>query len=475
MAFKTLNKYWNNNLLTVSGHDWRRIRSLTSPAFTGSKLRKMHQQMGRSVEKLVRHLNSTIPSASSSGDQESNSSSTVKIKSVIACFAIDVIASTSFACETDAIACLVDKDRESGNVLVSNCRQLFVIPPLRLGAVLVLPKFLLKLLGIDCFLPAKPFQYLINLTRHIVQERKAAGAAAPANTTSGIAAKRTDFLQLLIDSKVDEDKLQSDDLSSYAQLEANSSEDEKQSTPEVDDVPSFASGKALTGLSETEIIAQGIFFLTAGYETSSSTISHALYELARNPSIQGRVYEELQAALSSLDATGGRPSRSSSKYYETVISELPFLEATLKETLRLYAPVQLLVRIALTDGHMLENGLRLEKDQMIEIPVGAVHRSSEYYPQPEVFKPERFLPENRHLLVPYTYLPFGAGARNCIGIRFAMQEMKICLAALLENFEFSPASNTPKQLYFQRGTPVLNAAEFPLQMTRRIRNGNNVT
>ncbi len=52
-------------------------------------------------------------------------------------------------------------------------------------------------------------------------------------------------------------------------------------------------------------------------------------------------------------------------------------------------------------------------------------------------------------------------------MRFAMEEMKICLAALLENFEFSPAPNTPKELVFQRGTPVLNATEFPLYMTKR--------
>ena len=146
---------------------------------------------------------------------------------------------------------------------------------------------------------------------------------------------------------------------------------------------------------------------------------------------------------------------------------MPYLEAVLKETLRKYAPVQVLLRTTVTDGHRLENGLRLERGQVIEIPVGAVHYSPEYYPEPQEFRPERFLPENAHLLVPYTWLPFGAGARNCVGIRFAMEEMKICLAALLENFEFAPAPNTPKELTFQRGTPVLNSAEFPLRMSKR--------
>ncbi|XP_017461844.1 PREDICTED: cytochrome P450 3A19-like, partial [Rhagoletis zephyria] len=231
--------------------------------------------------------------------------------------------------------------------------------------------------------------------------------------------------------------------------EEEEEEEEKQSKVDQFKTPlkKAKSKSGLTGLTETEIIAQGIFFLTAGYETSSSTISHALFELAQNQSAQARLYDELKTALDSLPST---TSRTSPEYFEAVLSRLPYLEAVLKETLRKYAPVQAVLRTTVTDGHRLENRLPLEKGQTIMIPVGAVHHCPEYYPEPQEFRPERFLPENAHLLVPYTWLPFGAGARNCIGMRFAMEEMKICLAALLENFEFSPAPNTPKELVFQR-------------------------
>ena len=428
MNLSTLNPFWNSNLLAVNGQHWRRIRSLTTPAFTASKLRGMHPMMGRSAEKLVSHLNSTLLTSSSS----SFSKATVQIKAIIACFAIDVIAKTSFSAETDAIS---DGDKREnsknapGNAVVENCRQLFVIPPLRLAAIMVLPKCLLRLLSIDCFLPSKPFNFLIDLTRHIIRERKASAAAASLSAlfTESIRKKRINFVRLLVHSRVDEAELER---STFEHLEAagqeqeeeksceiDSEEDEnekKESQPKVDPfktpLQKAKSKSGLTGLTETEIIAQGIFFLTAGYETSSSTISHALFELAQNQSAQARLFDELKTVLDSLSST---TSRSSAEYFEAVISRLPYLEAVLKETLRKYAPVQAVLRTTVTDGHRLENRLPLEKGQTIMIPVGAVHHCPEYYPEPQEFRPERFLPENAHLLVPYTWLPFGAGARNC--------------------------------------------------------------
>src|SRR5699024_10074830 len=88
------------------------------------------------------------------------------------------------------------------------------------------------------------------------------------------------------------------------------------------------------------------------------------------------------------------------------------------------------------------NGIQLEKDTHIDIAAYAVHHSAEYYPEPERFNPERFMPENKHLLVPYTYIPFGAGPRNCIGMRFAYQEIRLCLAKIIRDFRFSPAPDT---------------------------------
>src|SRR5699024_5852871 len=104
----------------------------------------------------------------------------------------------------------------------------------------------------------------------------------------------------------------------------------------------------------------------------------------------------------------------------------------------------------------------------VEIPVSAVHHCEDYYPEPDRFNPERFMPENKHLLVPYTYLPFGLGPRNCVGVRFAYQEIKLCLASIVQRFQFSLTPNTPSKLSFKNGNILLNSFEFPIKVSRRM-------
>lgn len=118
------------------------------------------------------------------------------------------------------------------------------------------------------------------------------------------------------------------------------------------------------------------------------------------------------------------------------------------------------------EGVQLGN-LHLDHGVLIEIPTISVHHSSDYYPEPEVFKPERFLPENKHLLVPYTYLPFGQGPRNCIGMRFAYQELKLCLATILPKYKFSKTAQTPDKLTFRKGQFMMNCDLFSVAVKKR--------
>ena len=110
-------------------------------------------------------------------------------KQTIAGFTIDVIASTSFATETNA-----NDDKE--NPFVVNGRALFDINPLRGAATFLLPSTLLKLLGIDTFFPPKVFQFFIDVSRHIVSQRK-----------SGQTGKRNDLVQLLMDASIEQKEL----------------------------------------------------------------------------------------------------------------------------------------------------------------------------------------------------------------------------------------------------------------------------
>lgn len=149
-----------------------------------------------------------------------------------------------------------------------------------------------------------------------------------------------------------------------------------------------------------------------------------------------------------------------------IMNSLPRLEAVIRETLRLYPPISLMSRICNTDGVHLGN-LTLKKGDILSFPVCAVHQNPEYYPEPEVFKYERFMPENKHLLVPYTYLPFAAGPRNCVGMRFAYQEIKLCLATLLRKFRFTLAPSTPAKLTFAKGNSLLVSSPFDLKVQKR--------
>lgn len=86
----------------------------------------------------------------------------------------------------------------------------------------------------------------------------------------------------------------------------------------------------------------------------------------------------------------------------------------------------------------------------MQIPVYAIHHSEEYYECPKQFIPERFLLENRHKLVPYSYLPFSVGPRNCIGMRFALMNAKIGLAHVVKNFIFMRSDNTDIPVKYKR-------------------------
>lgn len=80
------------------------------------------------------------------------------------------------------------------------------------------------------------------------------------------------------------------------------------------------------------------------------------------------------------------------------------------------------------------------------VPVYSIHHDPNYYPEPERFDPSRFDSSKKHSTHPCSFLPFGAGPRNCIGLRFGMMEAKIGLIVMLTKFRFLPTEQTPAEL-----------------------------
>nr|QBC73089.1 cytochrome P450 mono-oxygenase [Osmia bicornis] len=186
--------------------------------------------------------------------------------------------------------------------------------------------------------------------------------------------------------------------------------------------PERVSGIQLT---DTLLAAQAFVFFAAGFETSSTTIANAIYELAQNQEIQDKLREEIKE----FDAKNNGEWK-----YETV-KQMKYLDKVFRETLRKYPPLSFLSRKA-TENYTFENPkLTVLKDAKVWIPLFSIHRDPEVYPYPDKFDPERFSEDAVKVRHPMHYLPFGDGPRNCIGARFAIYQSKIGIITILRNFK----------------------------------------
>ncbi|XP_017116676.1 probable cytochrome P450 6t1 isoform X1 [Drosophila elegans] len=200
-------------------------------------------------------------------------------------------------------------------------------------------------------------------------------------------------------------------------------------------------------------VAQASFLLLAGFDTSSSTITFALYELAKKPAIQNRLREEIREALKSNDQ----------KFSCDTVTGLVYLRQVVDEVLRLYPPTAFLDRCCnAREGYDLSSWncgspFKLSAGMPVYISVLGLHRNAQYWPNPDVFDPERFSAEQRQQHHPMTYLPFGAGPRGCIGTLLGQLEIKVGLLHILKNFRVELCDGTLPVMKFDPKAFVLAA------------------
>lgn len=121
--------------------------------------------------------------------------------------------------------------------------------------------------------------------------------------------------------------------------------------------------------------------------------------------------------------------------------EMKYMEQVIDETLRMFPPAKRVDREA-NDDYEYE-GIKISKGQVIAVPIYALHHDPEIYPDPEKFLPERFGEIEKKKREAVSFLPFGAGPRGCIGIRFAFLEMKLLLTTILSKYRFERCELTP--------------------------------
>ncbi|KAK8397306.1 hypothetical protein O3P69_004780 [Scylla paramamosain] len=179
-------------------------------------------------------------------------------------------------------------------------------------------------------------------------------------------------------------------------------------------------------LENKTVVANSFLFIIAGFDTTATTLSLVTFQLARYKHYQDRVREELREII----------KENGTLTYQTVM-ETKLLDAVIQETLRMYPPAHATERQCTKEYKLAEPEITITSDVVITVPIWSLHHDPRYWEAPGTFMPERFLPENKDKIVSGTFLPFGLGPRNCIGMRFALMETKIALAKTLLNFQIS--------------------------------------
>ncbi|XP_035692120.1 cytochrome P450 3A8-like [Branchiostoma floridae] len=197
-------------------------------------------------------------------------------------------------------------------------------------------------------------------------------------------------------------------------------------------------------LTKDDIVANSFLFFLAGYETTATTMAFTLYNLALHQEAQDKAREEINQVMEDRDLVD----------YEAV-HNMPYLDMCINETLRMYSPAANNGRVAGEDVKL--KWLTIPKNMLVLIPILGIHHDPERWPEPDKFIPERFTKEEREKRDPFDWQPFGAGPRNCIGMRLALMEMKVGLARVLMKYRIvtGPDTDIPLKImkYKQFPTP----------------------
>jgi cytochrome P450 family 110 len=197
------------------------------------------------------------------------------------------------------------------------------------------------------------------------------------------------------------------------------------------------------GIDEQSLYEQLLTFVIAGHETTATSLAWALYEVHRHP----EVHQKLISELKTLETENPKQ-----------LADAPYLNAVIAETLRRHPPLPIVPR-RLTRPFQLQ-GFELPAGQTIGVAMYMAHHDPATYPDPHVFRPERFLDARPS---PFLYLPFGGGARRCIGAAFASYELKLALGTLLQKSAFRLNEPNLVRSVFRVGT---YGPETGIRMTR---------
>ena len=203
---------------------------------------------------------------------------------------------------------------------------------------------------------------------------------------------------------------------------------------------------------DTELLQQELLtVLLAGTDTTALALTYAWYCLSKNPDVEAKLHDELESVL------GDSPPTSDD------LRELEYTERVLSESMRLYPPVYLTIREARETVEL--DGYRVPAGAIIMLPQWVIHRDPRWYDDPKAFEPDRWTRERTSSRPKYSYFPFGAGPRQCIGKPVARPEMKLVLSTIAQNYRLE--NPQPKSLDFNPAVTLQPADEITMTARKR--------
>ncbi|XP_017468130.1 PREDICTED: cytochrome P450 6a9-like [Rhagoletis zephyria] len=362
----------SGHLFLLDGHKWRSLRTKLSSTFTSGKMKLMLPMMIEVTQNLVEVM----------GEQllEDN---VVELKEILARYTTDIIGKVAFGIVCNSLRDSEAEFRIMGRRSFSESRHGQVVGGLMHSFPDLARWLRMRAINDDVI------EFFMRIVRETVEYREKNNI------------KCNDFMSLLIDLRNDK-KLRGD----------NGEE------------------KCLT---IEEMAAQTFVFFIAGFETSSTTMAFALYELAQKPSLQERLRREVLGTI----------AKHNNEFTFECLQDMKYMDQVVLETLRKYSVVPILNRKALSDyavpGHP---NFVIKKGMSVIIPTVGIHYDPNIYPNPEQWDPERFTQEQRDQRESVEWLPFGDGPRNCIGKRFGGMQIRVGLAHLLCKYRFSVCDKT---------------------------------
>nr|XP_016928956.1 cytochrome P450 9c1 [Drosophila suzukii] len=374
----------SKSLLSLRDRRWKQMRSTLTPTFTSLKIRQMFELIHYCNVEAVDYLQRQLDEGSSE----------LELKDFFTRYTNDVIATAAFGIQVNSFK---DPNNEFFSI-GQRISEFSFWGGLKVMLYILMPKFM-KALRVPV-MDMNNVDFFKKLVFDAMKYRKEQSIVRP------------DMIHLLMEAQRQFKTDQEGSKESGAQEERAEFNDE-------------------------DLLAQCLLFFSAGFETVSTCLSFTSYELLMNPEVQDKLYAEIMAVKEEL---GDKPLD-----YDTLMG-MKYLDCVVSESLRKWPPAFVLDRMCAADYQLKdEEGqvvIQLRKDDLVHIPIMALHHDPDNFPQPGEFRPERFDEEHKHEIRQFTYLPFGVGQRSCIGNRMALMEVKSLIFQLLLRYRLKPTDRT---------------------------------